>query len=933
MRYRTGKKRTLLWRSSALAAAMVAAMAAAPVTTYAAQQPSAAVDVLDSGFSPQTSTVDQNGVVTFTIDPADTESHSVTDASGMGLFDSGLLAPGSSYNLTLPAAGTYPIVDSATGNTATVIVPIQVEPDSGPLTTPFNVQWAAAKPPPGYAYDVEISRPGQPFVPWQTGVTTHSAAFVPDAGSGQYKFQARLRNTANGNTSGWSPWVSVTVTFATIPSPIGVVATPSQMLVTDPYCSTSPHQIYSVDTSGNVTLFATLPPIASGDCSEDYIDMSPGLGNFPPGYIYVTQGPQIYQISPDGSQITLFATIPQMAANGHDGITFDRIGSFGYDMIVTSRTGYVFKVDSTGNATEIGRVNSFIEGPAVAPESFGPYGGDILVAGEGHNEVYAVAPNGTVQAIAPFFVAEHVNIVPNTLCTFGNTGAAYVVSDYADNGEVLYNESRLAGLGGDALVTSEDRAGIDVLTPTSTGVTESVFEAAEYNPEGSSMVNCPVPAIGQPVSLKLTTPSSVTAGKPFTMTVSALDKYGQVATNYTGAIHFTSSDGGATLPADYTFQPSDQGTHTFQVTLATPESQSITATDILVNSITGTATVGVAGPATQLKVTAPAAAAPGVPFNVQVTAQDADNLTDGSYTGTVHFTSSDKAATLPPDYTFQSSDNGVHSFPVTLSTLGPHTITVTDTASPAITGSTTVKMPSTATHFSVYGVGSATAGKSFTLKVVARDNHNNIAVGYTGTVSITSSDPQASLPANYTFQPGDNGEHSFPVTLDATGSDTITVTDTASNISGTLTEQVNPATAASLQLAGPDATAVGQPFPLTVTVLDKFGNQVPGYTGTIHFSSTDAAAVLPPDYTFTSADGGTHIFQVTLNTPGVQSVTATDTVNPRITGNLTVTTTSGSDNRMKQRGRSSRAGASGSGGAFPSLNLPAGLVRGGRATQ
>jgi hypothetical protein len=930
MMYRIGKKRTLLRRSSFLVAAVVA-IVTVPGVTYAAKA-AVNIDVLDSGFNPQTSTVDQNASLNFTIDPADTGPHSVTDASGMDLFDSGLLGPGSSYSLSLPAAGSYPIVDTATGNTATVTVPIQVAPDEGTATTPFNVQWAAAAPPPGYVFDVDVSRPGQPFAAWQTGVTSLSGKFVADAGSGQYKFQARLRNTANGQTSGWSPWVSVTVTFATIPSPIGVLATPSQLLVTTPYCG-SQHQVDSVDSSGNVTLFATLPPVASGNCSEDYLAVSPGLGNFPPGDIYVTQGPQIYQISPDGSQIQLFTTIPTMAANGHDGITFDSTGSFGYDMIVTSRTGYVYKVDSAGNATEIGRLSSMIEGPAVAPESFGAYGGDVLLAGEGRSEVWAMTPQGSVQSVAPFHNAEHVNVVPSTLCTFGSTRAAYVVADYADNGIVLYDQSMLAGLGGDALVTSEDRGGIDVLSPTGSGVTQSVFEAGEYNPEGSSVVNCPEPGVRQAVSLNITAPASVAAGKPFPITVSALDKYGQVATTYIGTVHFTSSDSGATLPADYTFQPGDEGTHTFQVILATPESQSITGTDTQVSSITGTASLGVAGPATHIKVTAPAAAAPGVPFNVQVTAQDAGNLTDESYTGTVHFTSSDKAAVLPQDYTFQPSDNGTQTFPVTLSTLGPQTVTVTDTVSPSITGSATLKVPSSATHFSVYGASSSMAGKSFTLKVVARDKHNNIATGYTGTVSFTSSDPKASLPVNYTFTAGDNGEHSFLVTLRTAGSDSIAVSDTASNISGALAQQVDAATTASLQLTGPDATPAGQPFSLAVTALDKFGNQVPGYTGTIHFSSTDGAAVLPPDYTFVAGDNGMHIFQATINTIGGQTVTATDTVNPKISGTLNVLGSLFSKHRLNLRGHFRQPAANGSGSVLPGLRLPAGLLRGWQAAQ
>ena len=47
------------------------------------------------------------------------------------------------------------------------------------------------------------------------------------------------------------------------------------------------------------------------------------------------------------------------------------------------------------------------------------------------------------------------------------------------------------------------------------------------------------------------------------VTVTAQDAYGNTATGYTGTVHFTSSDGQAVLPADYTFAAGDNGTHTF----------------------------------------------------------------------------------------------------------------------------------------------------------------------------------------------------------------------------------------------------------------------------------------------------------------------------------------------------------------------------------
>ena len=71
---------------------------------------------------------------------------------------------------------------------------------------------------------------------------------------------------------------------------------------------------------------------------------------------------------------------------------------------------------------------------------------------------------------------------------------------------------------------------------------------------------------------------------------------------------------------------------------------------------------------------------------------------------------------------------------------------------------------------------------------------------------------------------------------------------------------------------------------VTVTAQDAFGNVATGYTGTVHFTSSDAQAVLPANYTFTGGDAGTHVFSVTLKTAGTQSITATDTVTGTITG-------------------------------------------------
>ena len=71
---------------------------------------------------------------------------------------------------------------------------------------------------------------------------------------------------------------------------------------------------------------------------------------------------------------------------------------------------------------------------------------------------------------------------------------------------------------------------------------------------------------------------------------------------------------------------------------------------------------------------------------------------------------------------------------------------------------------------------------------------------------------------------------------------------------------------------------------LTVTAKNADGSNATGYSGTIHFASSDPAAILPADYTFTPADAGTKTFPVTLNTAGTPSVTVTDKADSSISG-------------------------------------------------
>jgi uncharacterized repeat protein (TIGR03803 family) len=255
--------------------------------------------------------------------------------------------------------------------------------------------------------------------------------------------------------------------------------------------------------------------------------------------------------------------------------------------------------------------------------------------------------------------------------------------------------------------------------------------------------------------------------------------------------------------------------------------------------------------------------------------------------GTGPYTFAVTAGSLPAGLSLSSA--GVLSGTPTAAGSSAFTATATDSTGTA--GSQFYTLAAYPASFRVSGFpSSTTAGVAGSVTVTALDASSNVVPSYQGTVHFSGSDPQAVLPANYTFTTADQGVHTFTATLKTAGSQSIAAWDTAnSSTAGSDTGiSVTPAATAALVFINvPSSTTAGSAFTLTMTAEDAYGNTTPGYTGTIHFTSSDPRAVLPANYTFTTADAGQHTFSVTLKTAGTQSVTAADTVTGSITGTAT----------------------------------------------
>jgi hypothetical protein len=261
----------------------------------------------------------------------------------------------------------------------------------------------------------------------------------------------------------------------------------------------------------------------------------------------------------------------------------------------------------------------------------------------------------------------------------------------------------------------------------------------------------------------------------------------------------------------------------------------------------------------------------GTAFNFTVTAMDASNAPVTTYAGTVHFTSSDPQAALPADSTLT---NGTKTFSATFKTAASQTITVSDTTgtlTPSSSGSITVNAAAT-TLLSVVAPANAIVGTAFNFTVTAQDQFRNTTPTYSGTLQFSSTDGLAILPKNTTLTSGTQG---FSATLNTTANQTLTATDTVtSTITGISNSiGVGPLPATHFSLTTPASTTIGSLFSFTVSALDKGNNIATGYSGTVHFTSTDPLAVLPADSHLTN---GTADFPATLKTPPSQTITVAD---------------------------------------------------------
>ena len=294
----------------------------------------------------------------------------------------------------------------------------------------------------------------------------------------------------------------------------------------------------------------------------------------------------------------------------------------------------------------------------------------------------------------------------------------------------------------------------------------------------------------------------------------------------------------------------------------------VTGTDGSV-SATATLTVGAADLA-KLVLSGSDTATVGTPGVYTVTAEDSYGNPILDYSGSVSVTSGDSAMSTSVATAFTS---GVGTFNVTFNTKGAQSLSAHDASFTSNDVAVAVDGPVVATKLVVSGPATATIGGAQTYTVTAEDDANATVTGYSGTVTIASSDGAfASSPASHTLA---FGVAFFSVTFNTAGPQTLSAHDGGSLTSNDLAVTVAPfGAAAHVILAGPTTATAGVAQDFTVTAKDSYGNTVTDYAGDVTITSSDGAFSSAPTHGTLTSGVGT--FSVTLKSAGSQTVGAGD---------------------------------------------------------
>ncbi|MFZ5953193.1 MAG: hypothetical protein ACOYXC_20990 [Candidatus Rifleibacteriota bacterium] len=365
---------------------------------------------------------------------------------------------------------------------------------------------------------------------------------------------------------------------------------------------------------------------------------------------------------------------------------------------------------------------------------------------------------------------------------------------------------------------------------------------------------------GRVADLRIDAPASVKAGEPFSITVTALDEFGNIADNASGTWTFSTSDGNpypGTMPPAYTLVPvADKGQHTFHkmsILYNGDPNATISVTDGTVSSDSQPILV-LPGELKEFDLFANSPQTASQSFEVTITARDFYDNVKFDYDGNIVFyddKTGGKSTYNPATINTGDWVSGVATLSPGVSFTKVETVHVKTQGDNRNGISNDIQIINAPAHSLLIDVSTTQpeAGTAFSVIVKALDEFGNIATDYGNTVTFSTTDSHGSvlLPVDYSFVPGDSGVHEWLTAfkLISPGAQSLTVTDL---INATMTYEmpltVLPGPVAKFDLACGETQTANAPFNLLITAYDAYGNLKTNYSETINLN-TDFDSILP----------------------------------------------------------------------------------------
>ena len=250
------------------------------------------------------------------------------------------------------------------------------------------------------------------------------------------------------------------------------------------YVQNTANTVWAAPPAGHpLTQFAVMPKMVE----ETRCVLSPGSEGYPAGSIFChSPDNKIYEISPTGSSVTVFASLPGPYPPASDGaLAFDTVGRFGYRLLAaTGRSGgpkpaggVLYAIDPHGHVQRVGSYGEAggADELVIAPGRFGSAAGDALLTVDAgaSGVVVAMDPSGTSRTIATFPEGPNpIAAIPQPVGTSQPAGgplSGLYLNDDLTGYTYLVPAASLAPYAGDVVVGSEARPNFWILEPSGDG--------------------------------------------------------------------------------------------------------------------------------------------------------------------------------------------------------------------------------------------------------------------------------------------------------------------------------------------------------------------------------------------------------------------------------------------------------------------------------